>query len=243
MTGSKPLARKALWTAIFETLQGDIDAGHYPPGAKLPTEAQLSTRFGVNRHTIRRALSALADKEQVHARRGAGVFVTQASTDYPLGPRVRFHQNLLAAGRTPRRKILLLETRLADASEIEALAIQPGSEIQVCEGLSFANDSAIAMFRSVFPAPRFPNLLKDLEATSSVTAALKAAGVDDYTRSQTRMNAVLASPTLAMQLQVKPGTAILRTTGVNIDSEGVPVEFGRTWFAGDRVTLTLASDR
>lgn len=236
------MARTALWTAIFETLESDIEAGHYPSGGKLPTEAQLANRFGVNRHTIRRALSALADKGVVHARRGAGVFVTQVSTDYPLGQRVRFHQNLLEAGRTPRRKMLITETRLADASEAEALDLKPNSEVKVCEGLSFADDAAIAMFRSVFPAQRFPNLFDDLKVNNSVTAALKAAGVDDYTRQQTRINALPASPTLATHLQVKAGVPVLRTTSVNVDRDGTPVEFGKTWFAGDRVTLTLTPD-
>ena len=37
----------------------------------------------------------------MHSRRGAGVFVTARPTDYPLGRRVRFHQNVLAAGQTP----------------------------------------------------------------------------------------------------------------------------------------------
>ncbi|MCA1775005.1 MAG: phosphonate metabolism transcriptional regulator PhnF, partial [Loktanella sp.] len=33
-----------------------------------------------------------------------------------------------------------------------------------------------------------------------------------------------------------------RTVAVNVDAQGVPVEFGHTWFAGDRITLTVAPD-
>jgi GntR family phosphonate transport system transcriptional regulator len=29
---------------------------------------------------------------------------------------------------------------------------------------------------------------------------------------------------------------------VNVDSGGQPVEFGKTWFAGDRVTLVVAAE-
>ena len=36
------------------------------------------------------------------------------------------------------------------------------------------------------------------------------------------------------------GEPILRTLAVNVDPEGQPIEYGRTWFAGDRITLTLA---
>ena len=33
---------------------------------------------------------------------------------------------------------------------------------------------------------------------------------------------------------------LLRTISLNIDADGKPVEYGRTWFSGDRVTLTVA---
>jgi GntR family transcriptional regulator len=33
------------------------------------------------------------------------------------------------------------------------------------------------------------------------------------------------------------GTPMLVVSRHNFDSEGTPVEFGRTWFRGDRVTL------
>lgn len=33
--------------------------------------------------------------------------------------------------------------------------------------------------------------------------------------------------------------ALARTIGMNVDSDGVPVELGHTWFAADKVTLTL----
>ncbi|MGR3699971.1 MAG: UTRA domain-containing protein, partial [Roseovarius sp.] len=44
----------------------------------------------------------------------------------------------------------------------------------------------------------------------------------------------------AVHLNLSPGAPILRTLAVNVDPEGRPIEYGRTWFAGDRITLTLA---
>ena len=32
---------------------------------------------------------------------------------------------------------------------------------------------------------------------------------------------------------------VLRSVAVNVDAAGVAVEYGTTWFAGDRVTLTV----
>lgn len=232
--------KEAIWSAIAATLTAEIGSGHYRPGDRLPTEAALAARFGVNRHTVRHALAALADRGLVHSRQGAGVFVTQRPTDYPLGRRVRFHQNVLAAGQTPSRRIARAETRPCDAEEARALKLKPGMAVHVVEGVSLADGQPIAAFRSVFPAARFPDLPAQVRETGSITRSLAASGLPDYTRAETRLTAQLADPVLALALAVRAGAPVLRTVAVNVDPKGVPVELGTTWFAGERVTLTVA---
>ncbi|MEP1199672.1 phosphonate metabolism transcriptional regulator PhnF [Tateyamaria sp.] len=236
------MARTPIWKSIAATLSGEISGGLYMPGDKLPTEAQLATRFGVNRHTVRHALSHLVDQGIVHTRRGAGAFVAQTPTDYPIGKRVRFHQNVAAAGRIPAKEVLSVETRLPSNAEREALDIEAGALVHVYEGLSLADGQPIALFRSVFPAARFPELPRALQSSASVTDALRTGGVADYTRTSTRLTAKAATATQALHLRIAEGAPILRSVGVNVDGEGRPVEYGRSWFAGDRVTLTLDQD-
>lgn len=226
-----------IWQAIANALRADLTEGHYTPGDKLPTEAQLSERFGVNRHTVRHALKSLIDEGVLRSRRGSGVFVAARPTDYPIGRRVRFHENLLAAGRTPDKRVLLVDIRAPSQGEAAAL----GDPFQVCayHGLSLADGQPIGLFESVFPLDTLPGIDAAIAATSSVTEALAAVGVTDYTRASTRLTAVAASATHALHLHVREGAPLLRSTGLNVDAEGVPVEFGRTWFVGDRITLTL----
>jgi GntR family phosphonate transport system transcriptional regulator len=232
--------RTPIWKAIATSLRSDIAEGLYGQGDKLPTEAVLAARFGVNRHTVRQALGALADEGIVHARRGAGVFVAMTPTDYPIGRRVRFHQNLTDAGRSPAKKVLLLETRTAHASEAEALQLEIGAMVHVYEGLSLAESQPIALFRSVFPADRLPDLLSHLRNNPSVTEGLAQSGVADFTRASTRVNAKLATATQAIHLRIAEHAPILRTISVNAAPDGSPIEVGRTWFAGDKVTLILS---
>ncbi|MEP1254332.1 MAG: UTRA domain-containing protein, partial [Alphaproteobacteria bacterium] len=194
---------------------------------------------GVNRHTVRHALKAMAEGGLVHARRGAGVFVTLTPTDYPIGKRVRFHRNIEQAGRLPGKEVLYFETRNPDAEEAEALDLPTDGRVHVYGGRSLADDTPIAVFRSVFPAHRFPDLTDRLDRLRSVTAALRECGVPDYTRAWTRLTAQRATTTQALHLRLSEGDPILRTVGVNIDPDGAPIEFGTSWFAGDRVTLTL----
>lgn len=235
-------SRTPIWKSIAGSLSDEIGRGHYVLDQKLPTEAALAARFGVNRHTVRRALAALAEEGLVRPRRGAGVFVAGRPTDYPLGRRVRFHQNLRAAGRLPGKTFLSIATRAADLDEAEALALAPGAEVHACEGLSLADGQPVALFRSVFPAAPFPDLPRHLQDRRSVTAALGLCGVADFTRASTRISAVAATAVQALHLRVPEGAPLLRSVAVNVDPTGRPVEFGRTWFAGERVTLTLSGE-
>ncbi len=233
------LARTPIWKSIAGTLADEIARGHWAMGDRLPTEAELSARFGVNRHTVRRSLAALGGEGLVHSRRGAGVFVAGRPTEYPIGRRVRFHQNLQAAGRLPGKGILTIATRTADAEEATALGLAPRSEVHAYEGLSLADGQPIALFRSVFPAARLPDLPRHLLEEGSVTAALARGGVADYTRASTRLTAVPATATQGLHLRLPEGAPLLRSVSLNVDAGGSPVEFGHTWFAGDRVTLTV----
>lgn len=236
------MGRTAIWKSIADTISAEIAEGHYAPGDKLPTEAQLSQRFGVNRHTIRHAFEDLAARGLVYARRGAGVFVTQKPTEYSLGRRVRFHQNLAAKGRSSSRQINAVETRACDAAEASALKLQLGANVHVVDGVSFSDGLPIAAFRSVFPAEILPGFDQAIRETTSITAALLACGISDYTRVETRITAKLAKPVIALALRIAEGAPVLRTVAVNADDRGRPIEYGKTWFAGDRLTLIVSPE-
>ncbi|MCX7646622.1 MAG: phosphonate metabolism transcriptional regulator PhnF [Rhodobacteraceae bacterium] len=237
------MPRDPIWKAIAGTLRAEIAGGHYRPGDRLPTEAVLAARFGVNRHTVRHALASLAEEGLVRSRRGAGVFVATRPTRYRLGQRVRFHQNVLAEGQVPSRRITRSETRPCDAGEARALGLRPGDPVLVIEGVSLADGQPLAAFRSLFPAARFPGLAEAIGADGSITRALAACGLTDYTRAETRLSAQLADPVLALALQLRPGAPVLRSEAVNVDADGRPVEQGTTWFAGERVILTVGPDQ
>lgn len=232
--------RGSLRLSVAEALRDDLARGRFGLGERLPTEDDLARRFGVNRHTVREALARLGAEGLVVSRRGLGSFVASRPADYPLGRRVRFEANLRAAGRTPAREVLALLTRAADEGEAAALGLEPGAPVHLYEGLSLADGQPLAIFRSVFPAARFPDLPRHLAELSSVTAALAREGVADYTRASTRLVAKVATATQAALLRLPEPAALLRSTALNVDAQGRPVEHGVTWFAGDRVTLTLA---
>ena len=230
---------QTLWQTISSTIIEEIKSGHFLPGKKLPTESDLARRFGVNRHTVRRALLSLKQGGLIASQRGAGVYVLHGKTDYKIGERVRFHQNLLDSGRSPSREWLAITTRNPDTKEIRALKLSKGEEVHIYEGKSFADNVPIALFKSVFPAKRFPDLPEKLMVNQSLTTSLKDSVIDDYTRLSTQISTVLPSPTQRSQLKLNQDIPLLKTLSINVDLLGNRIEFGTTWFASDRVSLKL----
>jgi GntR family phosphonate transport system transcriptional regulator len=91
-----------VWREIEATLGGEIAEGLYPAGAKLPAEAELAARFGVNRHTVRRALSELQSRGTISIERGRGTFVTSSRLTYPVSQRTRFSENVSRVSTSTR---------------------------------------------------------------------------------------------------------------------------------------------
>ena len=123
-----------------------------------------------------------------------------------------------------------------------ALALGKGAEVVVYEGLSSLSDAPVALFTRTFPAALLPHLGESLAAGGSVTEALAANGVPDYIRRDTRITAEAATPTQALHLRVREGAPVLRTVAVNTLLDGTPIEYGVSFFAGERIALTVALD-
>ncbi len=233
------MIRTPIWRSIADTLRQSLADGHYVEGSKLPTEASLSERFGVNRHTVRQAIAHLANDGLVRARRGSGVFVLARPLDYPLSERVRFHQNLLAAGRLPQKAALSVEVLAAGEDDARRLQVAVGEAVTMFHSVSLSNGTPVALAQSRFPEVRLPGLAEALRTTSGVTRALEKVGVTDYVRVSTRLSATIATASQSAQLQVREGAPLLLTQSLSKDAKGMPVEHGQTWFASERITLTL----
>lgn len=228
-----------IWQQIRATLMDDLSTGRYAPGDRLPSEADLATRFGVNRHTVRRALGVMAEEGVVHARRGAGVFVTGGQIAYRLGRRTRFSQNLADAGHVGHREIIRLETLPAARREAEALSIPDGTPVHVLETIASADRVPVSLGLSFVPAERASDFPAHFRDTLSITSALAACGIADYRRQVTRLTAEVATGMRARHLHLREQAPLLRTTALNVTPDDRPIEYGRTWFAADRVELIV----
>lgn len=100
-----------------DALREQIAAGAYPPGSRLPSEAQMTKDFGVSRTVIREAVASLRVDGLVAPRQGAGGFVLA-----PPAPVELPFQNIDFVRISSM--IELLELRTAVETKAAALAAQ-----------------------------------------------------------------------------------------------------------------------
>ncbi len=229
----------ALWRQIAQALEADIASGTFAPGSRLPTEAQLAERFGVNRHTLRRAMSSLQDRGTIRVEQGRGTFVQDDTVDYIIERHTRFSQSVKKLGRTPGGKLLRAEQMPSDGKVARGLGLRPGELVILIELVHAVDNRPMSITAHYFPAKRFDGLIEAFRETNSITAALKMLGVDDYTRKQTRVSARLPTVADARHLHMPRSQPIVVAESINIDEAGQPIEFAIGRCAGQRMQFVF----
>ncbi len=107
----------ALYRQIARHLERDV-LNQYAPGDMLPSENEMADRFGVNRHTLRRAIDLLVADGLLERQHGRGVFVINNQIDYPLSSDTRLPKpdghGRIHGGRVVRKQVLPAIERVAE---------------------------------------------------------------------------------------------------------------------------------
>ncbi|WP_127089652.1 phosphonate metabolism transcriptional regulator PhnF [Aquabacter cavernae] len=229
----------ALWKQIAARLEWQIGSGVYAPGAQLPVESDLSAKFGVNRHTVRRALAVLAEKGLLEATAGRGTFVKEAPLRYPIGARTRFSEIVSAGGREPFGRCLGSAVEEAHGEMARELMLAEGAAVLRIDTIHEADGVPISFGRSYFPEARCRDLDLIYSATGSLTRALATLGIQDYRRRETRITGRAANELEQDRLSLAPGRTVLVLERLDVEVNGTPLQWGRSSFAADRVQLVI----
>jgi GntR family transcriptional regulator, phosphonate transport system regulatory protein len=228
------------WRLIAEELRREIVTGSRAPGTKLPAEGELAERFGVHRNTVRQAVAALAAEHLVVSRRGSGTFVAEHTVlVHRIGARTRFSDSLGRRGRASGR---LVESAIeaappADVAERLILGGRAGLRL---ETVLAVDGRPMSRATHWFAADRVPGLAARYSDTGSITAALRATGIDDYVRASTTVGARHATAAEAADLGLSVGSVVLVTRSLDTLTDGTPLQVGITRFAADYVELDVA---
>jgi GntR family transcriptional regulator len=249
----------ALYQKIANDLRGRILDGELGPGAKLPTEQELMTQYGVSRNTVRMAVAALANQGLIVTQpgRGGGAFVQDrfmltyyASRENSLGSEqtAEFDQFIRAQGAEPKEEFSLSMLE-APGAIAERLLVPEGSVVILRSLKRSANNEPVSIQDSYYPEDlaRGTRIMEPRVVAEGIGQELARLGHrqagyrDELTAEMPSLDEITA-------LNLSPGVPVLRhwRTAYSVDR---PIRVTRTLFAADHNRLvyeggdTSASNR
>jgi GntR family phosphonate transport system transcriptional regulator len=230
------------WQTIRDRLASEIESGKLAPGEQLPTEPELCVTFGVGRHSVRRAVAALAVAGKLRVEQGRGTFVEAAPLiTYQIGRRTRFRQNLMEQGISPKGEHLSAEILPAPPRVASALNIPEGTPVHRLLRRGFADGIAISLGMSFFPAEDFPDLPERRANGVSITDIYRDHGIADYFRKRTTIFTRRAEPDEARLLSQHIDHPVLVVTKTDVTADGRAIGYSEAVWAGDRVQFSFDS--
>ncbi|SNZ08764.1 phosphonate metabolism transcriptional regulator PhnF [Cohaesibacter gelatinilyticus] len=232
----------ALWRQIADAIRAGIGSGLGDEDGRLPPEVQLAEEFGVNRHTVRAAISALVNDGVLQAHQGRGTFIVEPERlTYPISKRTRFSTGLESQTQAITGHFISSEHVAAKPEVAKALKLEIGAEVICMQTLRKGDGIPLVRSTAWFDAKRFPDLAERYQENLSITRSFKACGLDDYVRQSTVIEAHHASIRDSDMLNLSPGALILVLKAINTDLDGVPVEYSKGRYSADRVKLQIES--
>ncbi len=238
LVGLLPIKSGAIFRQIADTLEIHIRR-HGRDGDPLPTEAALAMQFGVNKHTLRRAIDELERSGLVERRRGIGLFVLDPTISYRIEETTRFTAKMEELGKSAATQVLQKQIILADYGVAEQLALEVGQEIVAIQTLRLVDDRPFCVISHFLPADPFC-LLAESYTEGSLHAIIERDFGRKLKRSQSLVTSILPQAKDAALLRISRTEPILRVKSLNRDAaSGVPLELSLTRFRGDRVELAV----
>lgn len=244
-SGNQPFKRVdvsssiAYYRQISEYMRARIDAGEWPRGSQIPTEAELCEAYDVSRITIRQSLALLVRDGLLVRRRGKGTFVCEPNLTAAPRTVSSFSAELRDLGMKPGARIL--ESGFVSAApEIAAeMELEVGAALIGIRRLRTADDRPIGIQDTLLAASRFEGLLNVLGESTSLYEVLK-----DYygviaTGAAEVFKATAVGRNDADLLKCKVGQPAFEVTRLTFDEYGI---FERTLSVlhGERYQIRIA---
>ncbi|MEU0720106.1 GntR family transcriptional regulator [Streptomyces lavendulocolor] len=237
------MSKQPKYRQVADALRREIDNGTYPPGARLPSESELSARFNASRNTVRSGLGLLVSQGLISSSQGLGYEVAKHEVFHLNASRfenLTFPQNgdaystdVTNAGRRPSQTFRV-ELQPAPAYQAERLRVDAGSTTVLRFCHRFVDDVPWSTQATYYPewllqqGPRLAEPGDIAEGTTRYLASLGIEQIGYFDELATRM----PTPEEARLLEVGAGVPVLLWTRTGY-SKDRPIRCTVTTFRGD----------
>lgn len=154
--------RQPLYDQLVDILTEKIEQ-EYRPGDLMPSERELSERYGLSRTTVRLALQELERLGMVVRQHGRGTFVADRSAQATnLSQQYSFTEQMRSMGRVPETTLLEFSEIDADKQLAERMGVRLGDRLFKLKRLRSADGIPMMVEKSYLPVRKFLTLKRPL---------------------------------------------------------------------------------
>jgi GntR family transcriptional regulator len=226
-----------LYQQLYDILRGELTRGQWKPGDMLPAESELMQRYGISRITVRQVLDMLVRDSLIYRQQGRGTFVAHPTIEQTQVRIVSFTEDMHQRGFRPGTEVLEAGLVPATADIAAKLAVEPGEVLAHLRRLRLADDEPMSIEDAYLVHRYFPGVLSGDYTISPLRRTLEEKYGVRLVRAKQVLRAVMAPSTLARLLSVRQSAALLFIERVSFSAQGIPVEFLRIHYRGDRYVL------
>ncbi len=238
--GMKPFVDKSslipLYLQLANWIEEMIKKGGLEVGAKLQSEGELAKEVGLNRNTVRHAISLLVQKGLLEKEKGVGTFVKRRSAFNPireLGKLTSFVDDFEVNGVEIEDTILSKEAIEAPPDLSKTLMLKPGDRVVKIERLRIADRTPFVLEIQYYAFRDFARLL-ELEISGSMYRLLTDEFGADLHHSVRTIRAVKPTQEVARKLGISRSTPCIFLESLAFTAQNACIEVLNSYYRGDR---------
>jgi GntR family transcriptional regulator len=205
-------------------------------GARLPSEDQLASEFGVSRNAVREALDLLRQEGLVKRVQGSGTLVRAAKYDHSIDDLLGLAETLTGHGEV-RNEVRVSGLVAAPAAVARRLEIAPAEPVLYLERRRLADGEPLSLDLTYVVRDLGERLLEEDLAGNDVFVLLERLSGQPLGSASLAFEAVAADGHSAATLDVPTGAPLLMLERLTHLADGRPVDLEFIRMRGDRMTM------
>jgi GntR family transcriptional regulator len=218
-----------LYQRIRKALQDELARGTWKPGQMLPTELELSERFGVSPGTIKQAMLGLVRDGLIVRRSGKGTFVARLDDSRSLAGFFSFREG--RTGEELHPAIRVIDLRVLDKAPAEArkhLKLGPRGRVLFARRLLVQDGTPICIYDSFLPYQMVAGLENERLEVDPLYHAIEKRFDIHVVSVEEMLRAEIVAGEEAALLNVPAGSPVIHVERVAFTHNKAVVEWRRT---------------
>jgi len=222
-----------------------IQNGRYQPGEKLPSEVALSQVCGVNRNTLRQAISELAAIGLLRKEKGTGTFVAARAPvelRHKLERILSFTDLMRDSGVEEKTIILSKRIETADKDIAKALFLGSSKKVIVVRRVRAGDGIPLIYEESYLPRDIFDGI-QEMNLSGSMYKIMTERFKVSLARSKQTISGVNLDRNIASILELPKNAAGIFIESLTFDENSIPIELLYSYHRGDKYKLEIELGR